>query len=166
MRQYSNTYYILYCSKGLKAIPILYTIMSSKEAEVEYTLRTLKFGDDEEMTEQIYSDSMDFVADKKTAEREQVDNSLYELVECVWVDTDTGIEIRSETRDINKCECCNDMTLSIFETIEGKPHNEYTAYNECYRCELKFCNQCIFSKRYDVDVCFCEECYNELTEQA
>ena len=166
MRQYSNTYYILYCSKGLKAIPILYTIMSSKEAEVEYTLRTLKFGDDEEMTEQIYSDSMDFVADKKTAEREQVDNSLYELVECVWVDTDTGIEIRSETRDINKCECCNDMTLSIYETIEGKPHNEYTAYNECYRCELKFCNQCIFSKRYDVDVCFCEECYNELTEQA
>ena len=32
MRQYSNTYYILYCSKGLKAIPILYIIMSSKEA--------------------------------------------------------------------------------------------------------------------------------------
>tara|TARA_R110002167_G_scaffold325669_1_gene531681 strand:+ start:27 stop:449 length:423 start_codon:yes stop_codon:yes gene_type:complete len=140
--------------------------MSSKEAEVEYTLRTLKFGDDEELTEKKYTDSMDFVADKKTAEREQVDNNLYELVECVWVDADTGIEIRSETRDLNKCECCDDMTLSIFETIEDKPHNQYTAYNECYRCELKFCNQCIFSKRYDVDVCFCEECYNELTEEA
>jgi hypothetical protein len=139
--------------------------MSSKEAEVEYTLRTLKFGDDEEMTEQIYTDSMDFVADKKTAEKEQVDNNLYELVECVWVDTDTGIEIRSETRDINKCECCNDMTLSIFETIEGKSHNEYSAYDECDRCGLTFCNQCIFSKNYAVNVCYCEECYIELTEK-
>jgi hypothetical protein len=139
--------------------------MSSKEAEVEYTLRTLKFGDDEEMTEQIYSDSMDFVADKKRAEKEQVDNSLYELVECVWVDADTGIEIRSETRDINKCECCNDMTLSIFETIEGKSHNEYSAYDECDRCGLTFCNQCIFSKNYAVNVCYCEECYIELTEK-
>ena len=107
MRQYSNTYYILYCFKGLKAIPILYIIMSSQEATVEYTLRTLKFGDDEEMTEQI----------------------------------------------------------SIFETVESKATNEYTAYDECDRCGLKFCNQCIFSKNYAVNVCFCEECYIELTEK-
>jgi hypothetical protein len=139
--------------------------MSGMTQSVEYTLRTLKFGDDEEMTEQTYTDSMDFVADKKRAEKEQVDNSLYELVECVWVDADTGIEIRSETRDINKCECCNDMTLSIFETIEGKSHNEYSAYDECDRCGLTFCNQCIFSKNYAVNVCYCEECYIELTEK-
>jgi len=165
MRQYSNTYYILYCFKGLKAIPILYIIMSSQEATVEYTLRTLKFGDDEEMTEKKYSDSMDFVADKKTAEREQVDNNLYELVECLWTDADTGIEIRSETRDMNPCECCEDMTLSIFETVESKATNQYTAYDECDRCGLKYCNQCIFSKNYAVNVCFCEECYIELTEK-
>jgi len=146
---------------------ILYTIMTSKEAEkqtVIYMLRTLKFGDDEEMTEKKYSDSMDFVADKKTAEREQVDNNLYELVECLWTDEETGIEIRSETRDINKCECCEDMTLSIFETVQSKATNEYTAYDECDRCGLKFCNQCIFSKNYAVNISFCEDCYNDMTE--
>ena len=138
--------------------------MSGMTQTVEYTLRLLKFGDDEELTEKNYTDSMDFVADKKAAEKEQVDNNLYELIECVWTDADTGNEIRSETRDLNKCECCKDMTLSIFETIEDKPHNQYTAYNECYRCELKFCNQCIFSKNYAVNVCFCEECYIAMTE--
>ena len=138
--------------------------MTQTTTKVEYTLRLLKFGDDEEVTEKIYTDSVDFVADKKTAEKEQVDNSLYELVECLWCDADTGIEIRSETRDLNPCECCDDITLSIYETIESKATNEYTAYDECDRCGLKFCNQCIFSKNYAVGVSFCEECYNELTE--
>ena len=139
--------------------------MSSKEAEkqtVTYMLRTLKFGDDEEMTEQIYTDSMDFVADKKTAEKEQVDNNLYELVECLWTDEETGIEIRSETRDLNICECCKDMTLSIFETIENKPHNQYSGYEMCEMCDAKLCPQCIYSKDYVANICFCEKCYDRL----
>ena len=139
--------------------------MSSKgteEQSVIYTLRTMEF--DEVMTEQLYRDSADFVVDKKKAEKDQVDNNLYELVECVWTNADTGNEIRSETRDLNRCDCCKDMTLSISETIEDKPHNQYSAYDECDRCGLKFCSQCIFSKNYAVNVCFCEECFYEMTE--
>ena len=139
--------------------------MSSKgteEQSVIYTLRTMEF--DEVMTEQLYRDSADFVVDKKKAEKDQVDNNLYELVECVWTNADTGNEIRSETRDLNRCDCCKDMTLSISETIEDKPHNQYSAYDECDRCGLKFCSECIFSKNYAVNVCFCEECFYEMTE--
>tara|TARA_R110000851_G_scaffold242806_1_gene395355 strand:+ start:1575 stop:1949 length:375 start_codon:yes stop_codon:yes gene_type:complete len=120
---------------------------------------------DEEMTEQIYTDSVEFVADKKRAEKEQVDNHRYELIECIWTDDNTGIEIRSETRDLNKCECCEDMTLSIYEKRQNKPYNEYTGYDECDKCGLKFCPQCIYSKCYEVNVCFCEECYNSLKKQ-
>jgi len=139
--------------------------MSSKgteEQSVIYTLRTMEF--DEVMTEQLYRDSADFVIDKKKAEKDQVDNNLYELVECVWTNADTGNEIRSETRDLNRCDCCKDMTLSISETIEDKPHNQYSAYDECDRCGLKFCSECIFSKNYAVNICFCEECFYEMTE--
>ena len=139
--------------------------MSSKgteEQSVIYTLRTMEF--DEVMTEQLYRDSADFVVDKKKAEKDQVDNNLYELVECVWTNADTGNEIRSETRDLNRCDCCKDMTLSISETIEDKPHNQYSAYDECDRCGLKFCSECIFSKNYAVNICFCEECFYEMTE--
>tara|TARA_R110000824_G_scaffold294609_1_gene483000 strand:+ start:433 stop:858 length:426 start_codon:yes stop_codon:yes gene_type:complete len=137
--------------------------MSSKEAEkqsVIYTLRTMEF--DEEMTEQIYRDSVDFVVHKKKAEKEQVDNNRYELIECLWTDADTGIEIRSETRDLNKCECCKDITHSYYETREAKFYNQYAGYEMCEMCDAKLCPQCIYSKDYDANICFCEECYDRL----
>jgi len=137
--------------------------MSSKEAKVEYTLRTIKFNE-EEMNECKYTDSMEFVAAKKTAEKEQVDNRRYELVECLWTDAETGDEIRSETRDINNCECCNIITHSYYETREGRSYNHYAGYEVCNNCEHKFCPQCIYSKNYACDVRFCEECYIDMTE--
>ena len=137
--------------------------MSSQEAKVEYTLRTINF-DEEEMTECKYTDSAEFVAAKKTAEKEQVDNRRYELVECLWTDAETGDEIRSETRDINNCECCNIITHSYYETREGRSYNHYAGYEVCNNCEHKFCPQCIYSKNYACDVRFCEECYIDMTE--
>jgi len=129
-------------------------------ASVVYTLRTMKF--DEVMTEKIYTDSVEFVVDKKTAEKEQVDNNKYELVECLWTNEDTGIEIRSETRDLNKCECCKTMTFSIFETIENKSHNEYLGYKMCEMCDAKLCAECIYSSCDAANLYFCEICYDNL----
>jgi len=137
--------------------------MATKELTVEYTIRTIKFNT-EEINECIYSDSTEFVAAKKTAEKEQVDNNLYEFIECLWCDADTGISIKTETRDLNKCECCNIITRSYYETREDRTYNHHAGYEVCNNCEEKFCPSCIFSINYACDVRFCEECFINMTE--
>ena len=137
--------------------------MATKELNVEYTIRTIKF-DEEEINECKYTDSVEFVAAKKTAEKEQVDNRRYELIECLWTDAETGDEIRSETRDLNNCECCNIITHSYYETREGRAYNQHAGYEVCNNCEEKFCASCIFSINYSCDVRLCEECFISTTE--
>jgi len=115
-----------------------------------------------ELTEKLYTDSTEFIIDKKTFEKEQIDNNKYELVECIWTDAKTGKEMRSEIRDINKCECCSNMTHSLFISINNTTHTQYTGYDLCEICDTKMCSDCIYSKDYCGHKCYCVDCYDQL----
>jgi len=114
------------------------------------------------INEKIYTDSSEFVADKKAVEKKQIDDNKYEFIQCVWRNAETGKELRCEIRDLNPCGYCSDMTHSLFISKNNTTHTHYTGYELCEMCNTKMCNQCIYSKDYCGHKCYCEDCYDQL----